>query len=104
MLFLAALFLWSNAASFLDRNPPKFLEVILSEELFLTVAQAVRFQINDAYATFRFVASGKDLKTFLMAIGGLWIFSIISNWFSFLTLFYIVFTIICSLPALEVRG
>ncbi|KAH0454998.1 hypothetical protein IEQ34_016922 [Dendrobium chrysotoxum] len=100
MIFLAALFLWSNAASFLDRNPPKFLEVILSEELFLTVAQAVRFHINDAYATFRFVASGKDLKTFLMAIGGLWIFSIISNWFSFLTLFYIVLTIIFTLPAL----
>ncbi|KAI0498147.1 hypothetical protein KFK09_021388 [Dendrobium nobile] len=96
MLFLAALFLWSNAASFLNRNPPKFLEVILSEELFLTVAQAVRFQINDAYATFRFVASGKDLKTFLMRQ-----YRINKNLNKALTIVLTpVFTIICTLPAL----
>ncbi|PKA61809.1 Mediator of RNA polymerase II transcription subunit 33A [Apostasia shenzhenica] len=66
IFFLAALFLWSNAASFINRDPPKFPEVILSEEMFLTVAQAARFQINEAFATFRFVAMGKDLKNFLL--------------------------------------
>lgn len=97
---LAALFLWSNAASFLNRNPPKVPEFTLSEELFLTVAQAVRFQVNEAFASFHFVAAGKNLKAFLVAIGGLWIFSIIGNWFSFLTLFYILFVVMYTMPAL----
>ncbi|KAK8961707.1 Reticulon-like protein B5 [Platanthera guangdongensis] len=100
ILFLAALFLWSNAASFLNRNPPEFPEIILSEELFLTIAHAVKYQINEAFASFHFFASGKDLKTFVMVIGSLWILSIISSWFSFLTLFYIVFVATNVAPAL----
>ncbi|KAG0447663.1 hypothetical protein HPP92_028221 [Vanilla planifolia] len=97
---LATLFLWSNAASFLNRSPPKFPETILSEDLFLTIAKEARFQINETFATFSFIASGKDLKSFLMAIGVLWIVSIIGKWFSFLTLFYIVFVVIYTVPVL----
>ncbi|OAY71347.1 Reticulon-like protein B5 [Ananas comosus] len=86
---LALSFIWSNAASFVNRSPPKFPEVILPEDLFLQIAQTIRFEINEAFVTFRYVASGKDLKTFLMVIAGLWVISVVGSWFSFLTLFYI---------------
>ncbi|XP_020274675.1 reticulon-like protein B1 [Asparagus officinalis] len=100
MFVLAALFLWSNAASLVNRSPPKFPEVILREDQVLSIARSVRHEINEAFTTFRYIASGKDLKKFLMAVGGLWVVSVIGNWFSFLTLCYLVFLALCTLPAL----
>lgn len=50
------------------RSPPKFPEVILPEEMFLDLARTLRFEINEAFATFRYVASGRDLKQFLLVI------------------------------------
>jgi len=50
------------------RSPPKFPEVILSEVQCLKVAQIARKEINEAFYTLRNVASGKDLKTYLMVI------------------------------------
>jgi len=100
IFLLAVSFIWSNAASFVNRSPPKFPEVILPEDMFLSIAHAVRYQINEAFATFIYVASGKDLKQFLMVIASLWVVSIIGSWFSFLTLFYVVFLITYTAPAL----
>ncbi|KMZ66426.1 Reticulon-like protein B1 [Zostera marina] len=100
MLLLAILFVWSNASSFFKRAPPRFPNSIVSEETFLCIAQRVRYEINEAFITFQYVASGKDLKTFLMVIAGLWILSIIGSWFNFLTLFYIVFVLLYTLPVL----
>ncbi|KAJ6832473.1 reticulon-like protein B1 [Iris pallida] len=100
ILMLAVLFIWSNAASFVNRSPPSFPEVILPEDLFLTVAHSVRREINEAFITFRYIASGNDLKTFMMTIGGLWVVSVIGSWFSFLTLCYIVFVAMYTLPVL----
>ncbi|KAK1271756.1 Reticulon-like protein B5 [Acorus gramineus] len=91
ILALAVLFLWSNASSFANKSPPKFPEVNLSEEVFIIVAQSVRYEINEAFATFHDVASGKDLKKFLMVVAGLWVLSVVGSWFNFLTLFYIEF-------------
>lgn len=47
------------------RSPPKFPEIAIPEDIFLRIAYAVRHEINEAFATFRYVASGKDLKNFL---------------------------------------
>ncbi|XP_073113439.1 reticulon-like protein B1 [Elaeis guineensis] len=106
IFLLAVSFIWFNAASIVNRSPPKFPEVILPEDMFLNRAQAVRYQINEAFATFRYVALGKDLKQILasifvmLVIAGLWVVSLIGSWFSFLTLSYIVFLIIYTAPAL----
>ncbi|KAK1321572.1 Reticulon-like protein B5 [Acorus calamus] len=100
ILALAVLFLWSNASSFANKSPPKFPEVILSEEVFISVAQSVRYEINEAFATFHDVASGKDLKKFLMVVAGLWVLSVVGSWFNFLTLLYIVFVILYTVPVL----
>eukprot|EP00262_Sarcandra_glabra_P000372 TRINITY_DN10438_c1_g1_i1.p1 TRINITY_DN10438_c1_g1~~TRINITY_DN10438_c1_g1_i1.p1 ORF type:complete len:252 (-),score=35.48 TRINITY_DN10438_c1_g1_i1:319-1074(-) len=97
---LAILFLWSNASSFIHKAPPKFPEVNLPEDLFVSIALSLRFEIIRAFNTFREIASGKDLKKFLMVIVGLWILSVIGSWFTFLTLFYIAFVILHTVPVL----
>ncbi|XP_042447081.1 reticulon-like protein B6 [Zingiber officinale] len=100
ILTLVVCFLWSSTASFVNRSPPKFPEIIIPEDAFLWIAHVVRHEMNEAFATFRYVASGKDLKNFLKVIGGLWIASIVGNWFSFLTLIYIVFMLVYTAPVL----
>ncbi|OUZ99648.1 Reticulon [Macleaya cordata] len=100
ILTLAILFLWSNFASFVNKSPPKFPEILLPEELFVRVALSLRYELNQAFITFREVASGKDLKNFLMVIAVLWVLSIVGGWFTFLTLFYLAFLMLYTLPVL----
>ncbi|CAL9092066.1 unnamed protein product [Musa textilis] len=70
ILLLAVSYLWSNAALFVNRSPPKFPELFVPEDVFLSMALILRNKINEV-------------------IGGLWIFSVVGGWFSFLTLSYI---------------
>ncbi|KAF6172661.1 hypothetical protein GIB67_041984, partial [Kingdonia uniflora] len=100
ILSLAILFLWSNLSSFVNKSPPKFPEIMLPEDLFVSVALSLRYEVNRAFITFREVASGKDLKKFLMVIAGLWVLSVVGSWFNFLTLFYLVFVILHTVPVL----
>ncbi|KAK6117660.1 hypothetical protein DH2020_048622 [Rehmannia glutinosa] len=81
ILGLAIIFLWSNASTFINN-------------FFL------RIEINRALATLRDVASGRDLKKFLAIIAGLWVLSVLGSCFNFLTLFYICFVLLLSLPVL----
>ncbi|KAL5230216.1 hypothetical protein ABZP36_028992 [Zizania latifolia] len=100
IVFLTVCFVWSNAASFINRSPPKFPDVILSEAQCLKIAHLLRKEINEAFLTLRNVASGKDLKTYLLSIGALWFISIIGSCFSFLTLSYTIFLMAYTLPML----
>ncbi|KAF0928125.1 hypothetical protein E2562_037950 [Oryza meyeriana var. granulata] len=100
IVFLTVCFVWSNAASFINRSPPKFPDVILSEVQCLKIAHLLRKEINEAFLTLRHVASGKDLKTYLLTIAGLWFVSIIGSCFSFLTLSYTIFLMAYTLPML----
>nr|KJB52212.1 hypothetical protein B456_008G250900 [Gossypium raimondii] len=89
ILALALLFLWSNAATFVNKSPPRIPEVQIPKDPVMEFAQALRFEINRAFAVLRDIASGRDLKKFLSVIAGLWILSIVGSWCNFLTLFYI---------------
>lgn len=100
ILLLAVLFLWSNAHTFINKTPPRIPEVHLPEEPFLQVAAALRIEINRGFAVLRNIASGRDLKKFLIVIAGLWILSIVGTWCNFLTLFYISFVALHTVPAL----
>ncbi|KAL3536763.1 hypothetical protein ACH5RR_000129 [Cinchona calisaya] len=100
ILAVAILFLWSNATTFINKSPPRIPEVRLSEEPFLQVAAALRLEINRALAVLRQIASGRDLKKFLIVISGLWFFSILGSYCNFLTLFYITFVLLHTLPVL----
>ncbi|OIW02012.1 hypothetical protein TanjilG_11605 [Lupinus angustifolius] len=98
ILLLALLFLWSNAHTFIHKSPPRIPEVHLPEEPFLQVASALRIEINRGFAVLHNIGTGKDLKTFLFVIAGLWILSIVGNWGNFLTLFYIIFVLLHTVP------
>ncbi|KAM0856948.1 hypothetical protein ACQ4PT_048793 [Festuca glaucescens] len=100
IVFLTVCFVWSNAASFINRSPPQFPDVILSEIQCLRIAHVLRKEINEAFLTLQSVASGKDLKTYLKSIGVLWFISIIGSCFSFLTLSYTIFLMAYTLPML----
>ncbi|PHT72048.1 hypothetical protein T459_22833 [Capsicum annuum] len=42
ILSLAVLFLWSNASTFINKSPPQIPQVIVSEDIVLGVAAALR--------------------------------------------------------------
>lgn len=54
------------AYHFCCRAPPCIPEVHLPEEPFLQIASAFRIELNHAFAVLRSIASGRDLKSFLM--------------------------------------
>lgn len=97
---LAVLFLWSNASTFINKSPPRIPEVHIPEEPVLQLASALRFEINRALALLREIASGRDLKKFLSVIAGLWVLSIVGSWCNFLTLFYIAFVLLHTVPVI----
>ncbi|XP_059663602.1 reticulon-like protein B5 [Cornus florida] len=99
ILSLATLFLWSNISSYINK-PLNIPEIVLPEDLFKRSALFLRCQFNQAFAMFREVASGKDLKKFLYAITALWVISVVGSWFDFLTLIYIMFVMLLTLPFL----
>ncbi|XP_004503660.1 reticulon-like protein B2 [Cicer arietinum] len=100
ILALAVLFLWSNASTFINKAPPKIPQVHIPEEPVLQIAAALRIEINRVFAVLRDIASGKDLKKFLSVIAGLWVLSIVGSWANFLTLFYIAFVLLHTVPVL----
>ncbi|XP_059634275.1 reticulon-like protein B1 [Cornus florida] len=100
ILSLAVLFLWSNATTFINKSPPHIPELHLPEDPFLQFASALRNEINRAFVVLRDIASGRDLKKFLSVIAGLWVLSIMGNWCNFLTLFYITFVLLHTVPVL----
>ncbi|CAL0331025.1 unnamed protein product [Lupinus luteus] len=100
IIALAVLFLWSNASAFINKSTPKIPQVHIPEEPVLQFASALRLEINRAFAVLRDIASGRDLKKFLSVIAGLWVFSILGSYANFLTLFYIAFVLLHTLPVL----
>ncbi|XP_061360158.1 reticulon-like protein B5 [Gastrolobium bilobum] len=98
ILLLVVLFLWSNAHTLIHKTPPRIPEVHLPEEPFLQVASALRIEINHGFAVLRDIGSGRDLKKFLIVTAGLWILSIVGNWSNFLTLLYITFILLHTVP------
>ncbi|CAA2934981.1 reticulon B5 [Olea europaea subsp. europaea] len=95
ILALAVLFLWSSVTTFIHKRPPHIPEVHLPEDPFLQVASALRIEINHALSLLREIASGRDLKKFLMVVAGLWVLSIVGSLCNFLTLFYICKEFLC---------
>ncbi|GFP81036.1 reticulon-like protein b2 [Phtheirospermum japonicum] len=97
---LAIFFLWTNASTFINKSPPKIPEVVIPEDIVLGVASALRIEFNGAFATLRQIASGRDIKKFLAVIAGLWVLSVLGSCMNFLTLFYICFVLLHTVPVL----
>lgn len=100
ILTLALLFLWSNATTFIHKSPPHIPDISLPEKQVLEIASALRNDINCALHVLRNIASGRDPKKFLSVVAGLWVLSIVGSWCNFLTLFYIVFVLLHTVPVI----
>lgn len=50
----------------LCRSPPHIPEVSIPEDVAVSVALSLRYEINRGFAVLRDIASGRDLKKFLM--------------------------------------
>ncbi|XP_078176789.1 reticulon-like protein B5 [Carex rostrata] len=103
MFTLGALFIVSKLMSCINRTLPGIPELHISEERARHAAFALRNDINRVLSLLRNVALGHDLKKFLMVIAGLWVLSVVGSWFDFLTLSYIGFVILQTVPALYER-
>ncbi|GJM89525.1 hypothetical protein PR202_ga05726 [Eleusine coracana subsp. coracana] len=100
ILTLAILFLWSNASTFINKSPPNIPEVRIPEDVVVNVARSLRYELNRGFATLREIGRGHDLKKFLIVIAGLWILSVLGSCCNFLTLCYIVFMVLYTVPVL----
>ncbi|XP_047321941.1 reticulon-like protein B4 [Impatiens glandulifera] len=95
---VASLFLWSNATVFINKSPPTIPEFHIPEKPILEFVSVLRLQINEGIALLRNIASGKEFKKFLVVISGLWVLSVIGGYFDLLTLFYLVFVLLQTVP------
>ncbi|KAK8497846.1 hypothetical protein V6N13_032197 [Hibiscus sabdariffa] len=100
ILALALLFLWSNVHTFIHKTPPHIPQIHLPEEPFLQIVSALTIELNHALKLLRDIASGRDLKKLLMIVAALWILSMVGSWCNFLTLFYISFVLLLTVPVL----
>jgi hypothetical protein len=100
ILSLATLFLWSNACTFINKSPPNIPEVKIPEDAIVNFARSLRYEINRGFSTLREIGQGRDLKKFLIVVAGLWILSVLGGCCNFLTLSYIVFLVLYTVPVL----
>lgn len=103
VLSMSALFLWSNAAVFINRSPPRMRPIALPKDIFVDAAIASSDQINRFLGFLQEVAVARDLKTFLAVSAGLWFLAIIGSWCNFLTVLYLGFVAAHTLPVLYER-
>ncbi|XP_009588252.1 reticulon-like protein B9 [Nicotiana tabacum] len=99
MILMLILFIWSMGAGFVDWSPPDFREIMISDSTFRWLCG----KFNSILVKFYEISSGKDLRTFFLAITFLWILSVIGNYFSSLNLLYLGFMCLATLPALYER-
>ncbi|KAK7305575.1 hypothetical protein VNO77_43481 [Canavalia gladiata] len=104
LLLLAMLFLWSLLTSFIKRLPKlESSAFILSEGLLVNIVISVAHELNKLLMTFGVLASGQDLKKFLLVIVILGAVSVLGSCFTAANLIYIVCVILLIVPALYER-
>ncbi|KAG8382853.1 hypothetical protein BUALT_Bualt05G0122400 [Buddleja alternifolia] len=99
ILMMLILFVWSTGAGLIDRSPPDPRAITIPESTFKWLYAKLNRTLLKIYD----VSSGKDMKTFFMAVVFLWVLSGIGNYFSSLNLLYTGFLCLITLPALYER-
>ncbi|XP_076897184.1 reticulon-like protein B5 [Bidens hawaiensis] len=100
ILVFAVLFVWSSASKIINKSPPRVPEVKISEDTVHQFASALRIEVNNILQMLRGIAAGRDPKKFLAVVVGLWVLSIVGSWCNFLTLFYMSFVALHTVPVL----
>ncbi|KAL6571064.1 hypothetical protein OROGR_000614 [Orobanche gracilis] len=95
IITMLILFLWSSGAGLVAWNQPDPKAMTIPESTFRWLFS----EINKMLLKFYHVSSGKDSKAFFLAIAFLWMLSGIGNCLSPLSLLYIGFLGLMTLPA-----
>ncbi|XP_066332048.1 reticulon-like protein B8 isoform X1 [Miscanthus floridulus] len=82
------------------RSPSQVPRVELPDELFVNIAVAIGAQVNKFLCFLQDVSCERNLKHFVVAIAGLWAAAVIGSWCNFLTVIYIGFVCVHTLPVL----
>ncbi|RWR85791.1 reticulon-like protein B8 [Cinnamomum micranthum f. kanehirae] len=96
-------FVWTNASGLLNRSSSKVPRLVLPNELFVNIGATVGTEINRFLQFLQDVASGRNLKQFIVVVASLWVAAIISSWCNFLTVVYVGFVAAHTLPVLYER-
>ncbi|PIN23711.1 Reticulon [Handroanthus impetiginosus] len=96
---MLGLFIWSIGADIIDWTPPDPRLLTVQESTMRWLCAKINWTLSKFYD----VSSGKDMKTFFMAIAFLWVVSGVGNYFSSLNLLYTGFLCLMTLPALYER-
>jgi hypothetical protein len=86
LILVVVVFIWAQAAAFMNRAPPPLPSLELSEDNVLWLGQVIRAEVNKALAVCHSVALGRDYKLFAEVVVGLYILATIGAWTSFLSL------------------
>ncbi|XP_034711503.1 reticulon-like protein B5 [Vitis riparia] len=100
MLSLASLFLWSNASIVIKKSPPNIPVVGVPEKAVMEITSALLYAINRGLTSLHNIASGRHLKQFLAVTAGLWVLSAVGRWCNFITLFYLLFVLLHTVPVI----
>ncbi|XP_058101867.1 reticulon-like protein B8 isoform X2 [Magnolia sinica] len=82
-------FVWSNASGLLNRSPSEIPRIVLPDEFFINIAVNVGTEVNRFLGFLQDVASGRNMKEFLVVVVSLLVAAIIGSWCNFLTVLYI---------------
>ncbi|KAI5066870.1 hypothetical protein GOP47_0017398 [Adiantum capillus-veneris] len=100
LVIVVTLFVWSNAAAFLNRAPPPVPKLQLSNDQVRYVAENITVYVNRLLAMLYEIVIGKDATKFLKLVGVLGFLVIFGSWFNFLTLMYLGVVAAHTLPLL----
>ncbi|PKU61714.1 Reticulon-like protein B8 [Dendrobium catenatum] len=98
-------FVWANASGIINRSSSEVPRLVLPNEYFVNAAVSIGAQVNMFLGFIQDVACGRDLKMFAMVFDvqvvlGLWAAAVIGSWCNFLTVLYIGFVAVHTVPVL----
>ncbi|XP_010036176.2 reticulon-like protein B8 [Eucalyptus grandis] len=100
VLVMLAQFVWASVSGFFSWSSSEVPRLKIPEELFVNIGMVVGSEVNRALGFLQDVASRKDLKQFLVVVASLWAAAIIGSWCNFLTVLYVGFVAMHTLPVL----
>ncbi|KAI3431966.1 Reticulon-like protein, partial [Psidium guajava] len=103
VLVMLAQFVWSRASGFFSSSSSEVPRLKLPEALFVNIGMVVGSEVNRALGFLQDIASSGDLKQFLVVVASLWAAAIIGSWCNFLTVLYVGFVAMHTLPVLYER-
>ncbi|KAK4763851.1 hypothetical protein SAY87_013289 [Trapa incisa] len=99
LVLMFIIFIWSNIAPLVQRDPPRAHEFLLSE----SSCKYAFSKVNSILVKLYDLSCGRDWKLFFAVIGFLWVLSIVGNYVNSHNLLYFVFICLETLPALYER-